>query len=73
MTTDHLEVLAGGVREMFRKMNMGERAGYKALHRGDFSFVRRVGGVWIVPKLGFERYLAGEMPGEKQNTPAGMR
>ena len=65
MTTQQLDVLPGGVREMFRRLGIAQRTGYKALLRGDFPFVRRIGGMYIVPTRAFEKYLEGQDPGRK--------
>ena len=60
MTEDELDVLPGGIREAARRLGRGERAMYKAAARGELPFVTRIGRVWIVPKVAFERFLRGK-------------
>lgn len=54
------EVLQGGPREMFRRLGIGESRGYRALQRGEFPFVRKIGAAYVVPVKAFERFLNGE-------------
>lgn len=46
---------------MFRRLGLGERRGYRALKRGDFPWVRKVGNRYVVPKRALERYLSGDL------------
>lgn len=56
-----LDVLPGGARESFRRLNISERKGYRLAAQGAFPFMVRVGNTWIVPRRAFERFLAGEL------------
>ncbi len=60
------DVLAGGARESFRRLGIGEKRGYELALAGKLPFLIRLNHTWICPRAAFELYLRGEFTGPKQ-------
>lgn len=62
MNPVELDVLPGGIREAARRLGRGQRAIYKMAARGELPFAIRLGGRYVVPRVAFEKFLAGGWP-----------
>lgn len=56
MTSVELDVLAGGLREVARRLNWSERKTYLAAERGELPFLVKIGGHYVVPRRAFEKW-----------------
>ena len=69
------DALPGGIREAAKRLGIGERKAYRMAERGEYPFsvfALRIGGVYVVPRHAFERFLRGELRPENTSAPAGQ-
>lgn len=69
------DVLPGGIRAAAKRLGIGYRKAYRMAERGEYPFsvfAVRIGYVWVVPIVAWQRFLAGELRTETKNAPAGQ-
>ena len=62
MRTDddiRMDILPGGIREASDRLGISYRSGYRVAMAGELPVVR-LGGHWVIPLAGWQRFLAGD-------------
>ena len=53
----NLEVLPGGISEVAKRLGRSPKPIYKLAYANKLTFVIKLGGSYVVPRIRFERYL----------------